>query len=372
VKALLLAAAAVAASCTAASAAPEELRARVSPAPSALTTRTWSPTIALTDRGRPASARLTLTVRKGTVRRSFRPRALRRGSYRARVVFPADGRWSWNLSAAKRTLARGAISVSTRITFDLPYDLTVVPGGTILFLDRSRVLALDPGGRVRVHARIPSSELVAMDRLADGTLFVTDFPANRILRIDPSGRAIPVAAVAAPADLVSDASGTTLWVASIADGVGVFRVDVASGRVEPFADPENPHGIDRDANGDFYVQDGHAVSRIDGDTRAVTPFANVDAIKLELVADGSLYGVEGNPSGGRVVRIAPDGSVSPVAGTGSLAPHRDGPALELGILPSGVTLAEDGAVLFTQTRPVAAVRRVDPATGRATTLARGR
>ena len=371
-RALLLAAAAVAASCTAASAAPEELRARVSPKPSTLSTRTWSPTIALTDRGRSASARLTLTVRKGTARRSFRPRALRRGTYRARVVFPGDGRWSWSLTAAERTLARGTISVSTRVTFDLPYDLAVTPDGAILFTDRSRVLALDPGGRVRVHVRTPSQELIGMDRLADGTLFVTDFPGNRILRIDPSRRVTAVARVEAPADLVSDASGTTLWVASIADGVGVFRVDVATGRVEPFADPENPHGIDRDPNGDFYVHDGHAVSRIDGDTRALTPFANVDAINLEVAADGSVYGVEGNPSGGRVVRIAPDGSVSTVAGTGRLAPHRDGPALELGVLPSAVKLAADGAVLFTQTQPIAAVRRVDPTTGRATTLARGR
>jgi streptogramin lyase len=372
VRALLLVAAAIAASCSAASAAPAELRARVSPAPSALATRSWSPTIVLTDRGRPASARLTLAIRKGTVRRSFRPRALRRGSYRVRVAFRADGRWSWTLSAAKRTLARGTISVSTRVTFDLPYDLALEPDGTILFLDRSRVLALDPGGRVRVHARTPSQELIGMDRLADGTLFVTDFPGNRILRVDPARRVTAVARVEAPADLVSDASGTTLWAASNADGVGVFRVDVATGRVEPFADPENPHGIDRDPNGDFYVHDGHAVSRVDGDTRALTPFATVDAIKLEVAADGSVYGVEGNPSGGRVVRIAPDGSVSPVAGTGGLAPHRDGPALELGVLPSAVTLAADGAVLFTQTQPVAAVRRVDPVTGRATTLARGR
>ena len=55
-----------------------------------------------------------------------------------------------------------------------------------------------------------------------------------------------MARVAAPADLVADDTGRTLWVASIADGVGVFRVDVASGRAEPFADPDNPHGIDRD------------------------------------------------------------------------------------------------------------------------------
>jgi streptogramin lyase len=370
VRALLAAVLVTAAACSAAGAAPEELRARVSPTPSALASRTWTPTIALTDRGRPAAARLTLAIRKGSTRRSFRPAAQRRGSYRARVVFPSDGRWSWTLAGRGKTLARGAISVSTRVRFDLPYDIELEPDGTILFLDRSRVLALD-GGRVRVHARTPSQELTGMDRLADGTLFVTDFPGNRILRIAASGRVTSVARVEAPANLVSDDAGTTLWVASIAEGTGVFRVDVASGRVEPFADPENPHGIDRAPNGDFYVHNGHAVSRMDGDTGALTPFASTDSINLHVAADGSVYGVEGNPSGGRVVLMAPDGTVTTVAGTGMLGPHRDGPALEIGVLPSGVITAPDGAVLFTQVQPVAAVRRIDPATGRARTLARG-
>ena len=98
-----------------------------------------------------------------------------------------DGRWRWTLAAGRKTLARGSISVSTRVTFTLPYDLALEPDGTVLFLDRSRVLALD-AGRVRVHARTPSTELVALERLADGTLFVTDFPGNRILRVDSSGR----------------------------------------------------------------------------------------------------------------------------------------------------------------------------------------
>lgn len=362
---------AVVTACTSAgTASSAELRARVSPTPTTLTTRTWSPAIRLTSSGRPASARLTLTVRNGSTTRSFRPRAQRRGLYRARVTFPSDGRWRWTLIGRGRALARGTISVSTRVTFDLPYDVALEPDGTVLFLDRSRVLALD-GGRVRVHARTPSTELTGLDRLANGTLFVTDFPGNRILRIDPAGRVTQVARVEAPADVVSDDTGTTLWVASIAEGVGVFRVDVASGRVEPFADPDNPHGIDRAPNGDLFVQDGNAVSRMDSATGALTPFASVGATNLHVAADGLVYGTEGNPSGGRVVRIAPNGTVTTVAGTGMLGPHQDGPALDIGVLPSAVVTAPDGAVLFTQVQPVAAVRRIDPATGVVRTLARG-
>jgi streptogramin lyase len=258
-------------------------------------------------------------------------------------------------------------------TFVLPYDLALEPNGTILFLDRSRILARDPRtGRVRVRAKTPSSELVALERLPNGTLFVTDFPGNRILRVTRAGRVSIVARVEAPADLVAEGSGTTLWVASLAEGVGVVRVDVASGRVEAFASPFQPHGIDRAPNGDFYVHDGHAVSRIDGGTGALTRFADVDAVKLHVAAGGALFGVTGTPDGGRVVRIAADGSVMTIAGTGRLAPHRDGPALRIGMLPSSVVLAPNGDVLFTQVEPRAAVRRISRRTGLVRTLALGR
>jgi streptogramin lyase len=361
----------LAVACSSATAAPEKLRAMVAPSPGTLMTRTWTPTISLREDGRPASARLELAVASGDARRVFRPRATRRGTYRARVVFPADGRWTWTLTVGRTRLARGTIRVSTRVTFELPFDLAAAPDGTVFFLDRSRVLALT-GGRIRVHAVTTSRELVGMDRLADGTLFVTDLPGGRVLRVDPSGRPTEIARVQDPVDLVADATGSTLWVASIADGVGVVRVDVASGRVEPFAAVANPHGIDRRPDGDFYAHDGRTVSRVDGDTGAISPFAQVDAIKLHLAPDGSVYGVEGNPTGGRVVRIAPDGSVATVAGTGALGPHRDGPALAAQILPSSVELAPDGALLLSQVEPVPAIRRVDPATGVLTTLARGR
>jgi hypothetical protein len=364
---------AIAAACASGTSGTDELSARVTPSPPSLASAAWSPTIRLTRSGRPASARLVLTIRKGAERRSFAARTRSRGLYRVRVVFPSDGRWSWALVAARRTLARGAISVTRRFRFELPYDLAVAPDGTIFFLDRSRVLRLDPATRrVSVHATTPSPELIAMARQGDGSFFVTDFPNNRILRVDPAGRSSPVADVPAPADLVADAAGTTLWVASIAEGVGIVRVDVASGRVKPFARVESPHGLDRDASGNFYAHDGHAIGRIDGRTGAVSRFADVDGIKLLVAPDGSVYGVVGNPAGGSVVRVAPDGTVTTVAGTGSLGPHRDGRALEAEFLPSAVALAPDGALLVAQVQPIPAIRRVDLSSGTITTLVRGR
>ena len=178
--------------------------------------------------------------------------------------------------------------------------------------------------------------------------------------------------VPSPVDLLSDRSGTTLWVASIADGVGLVRIDVTSGAVQPFASVVKPHGLARTADGDFIVHDGHALSRVDGKTGAVATFANVDAFKVVAAPNGAVYGATGGPMGGRVVSISPSGRVSPVAGTGRLGPHRDGRALRAPMLPSAVALARDGSLLIAQIDPIPAIRRVKLSAGTITTLVRGR
>lgn len=258
--------------------------------------------------------------------------------------------------------------------FKLPYDLVVARDGTISFPDRSRVLTLLPStGRVRVYRKVPgASEIAGLARLEDGTLYAADLPSGRILRIPRRGPVVTVATVPEPVDLVADPTGSSLWVASIAEGVGLVRVNVASGAVEAFAAVRRPHGVARTAGGDFVVHDGHAVSRVDGATGEVTPLATVDAFKLAVAGNGAVYGVTGGPSGGRVVRISPNGRLVRIAGTGRLGPHRDGPALAAPMLPSAVALAPDGSVVVAQIEPVPAIRRVDLAKGTISTLARGR
>jgi hypothetical protein len=150
------------------------------------------------------------------------------------------------------------------------------------------------------------------------------------------------------------------------------RVDVATGSVEPFAAVRQPHGVGRAAAGDFVVHDGHVVSRVDGATGVVTPLAKVDAFKVAVARNGVVYGATGGPTGGRVVRISPNGRVVPVAGTGRLGPHRDGRALAAPMLPSAVALAPDGTLLVAQIEPVPAIRRVNLAKGTISTLALGR
>ena len=92
---------------------------------------------------------------------------------------------------------------------------------------------------------------------------------------------------------------------------------------------------------------------------------------LYQAPDGSLYLVAGSPDGGLIRRLAPDGTIEVVVGTGTIGAAADGmAATEVGVLPSDVALAPDGAILFSQSEPEPAVRRVDPETGIVSTLFR--
>ncbi len=277
------------------------------------------------------------------------------------------------LVAAVALVLGAAAAPAAGTKFVLPYEIVVAHDGSIYFADRSRVLRIAPkSGRVVVHRRVPgATELTGLALLRDGTLLAADLPSGSIVRIPPKGAVTKVASVASPVDVLADAAGTTLLVASIADGVGLVRVDLATGEVEPFADVEKPHGLDRLPTGDLVVHDGARVSRVDATTGAVTPFAAVDAFELAVASNGVVYGATGGPTGGRVVRIAPTGRVTRIAGTGRLGPHRDGRALRAPMLPSALAFARDGSLLVTQIEPVPAVRRIDLSRGTISTLALG-
>ena len=88
------------------------------------------------------------------------------------------------------------------------------------------------------------------------------------------------------------------------------------------------------------------------------------------LADGGALLLSGGPSGGRVQRLAPDGKLTTVAGTGRLGPHRDGiAATRAGIMPTDAAVLAGGAILVAQAEPIPAIRRIDR-NGKITTLVR--
>jgi streptogramin lyase len=194
-----------------------------------------------------------------------------------------------------------------------------------------------------------------------------------VRRIDRRGTIRTVARIRAAANVAVDRTGRFLAIASIE--TGVYRLELATGKLEHVAGEgtgaavDGPHGLAYDRAGNLWIA-GRDLRRLDADGRIEVVSAE-PVFKVLPTADGTVYAVSGDPDGGRVWRVEQGGRLTPLVGTGSLSPHRDGvPALSVGILPSDVALARDGSLLVAQTRPVPAVRRVDLRTGRITTLVR--
>ncbi len=94
------------------------------------------------------------------------------------------------------------------------------------------------------------------------------------------------------------------------------------------------------------------------------------AFKVVLGPRGTLYLINGNPSGGAVTHLDANGAVLRVIGTGNVSPHVDrAPIGRVGFLPSDVEPV-GSALLISQTEPIPAVRRLGFGNGTLTTLIR--
>lgn len=308
---------------------------------------------------------------------------------------------------------------------ELPYDVEIDGQGRIYVADGllHQVLRHDPAteetvvvagtgragtsgdGGPATAAEIEEPVGLALD--AAGNLFIADFPANRVRRVDADGVITTVAGTGVegwsgdggpaaeadlglPAEVAVDPSGRYVAVPTL--GNYIRRIDLESGLIETIAGDgrprttgeggpaaqasvESPHGVGYDESGNLVFPDGQRrIRQVDVGSGAITTVvrgADASAAKVLVTPDDTLYLVDGDPGGGLIRRIAPDGTVEIVVGTGVLGENGEGlPAVEIEILPSDVALAPDGALIFSQTQPEPAVRRVDPATGLVTTLLR--
>jgi hypothetical protein len=257
----------------------------------------------------------------------------------------------------------------------LPYDVELAPSGRIVIADggRHQLLRWDAARKRLVILRrgVGEATCLAFDRR--GNLYLSDVAGGVVRRIEARGRMSTVLRLEAAAGVAVDPAGRHLAVASIVRGV--VRVELASGAVETIAEVgrdgvRGPHGVAYAANGDLWIADpGGGVYRLraGGSLERVIDYP---AYRVVPLRGGGAYLVSGSPNGGRVVRLGPDGSVAPVAGTGRLSRHADGiPATRAGILPSDVAPLSGGRLLLTQTKPVAALRVIDRA-GTIRTIAR--
>jgi streptogramin lyase len=281
----------------------------VTPKPAALEAGSpWQPVIRVRRGGRPlVGARPAVVIASGAARRSFVARATGRGLYRARVVFPAAGRWTYSVRVGARTVRMGATQV------------------------RAAAVRLTAAGDV------------AVDR--DGSLVVADVRGNQVLRLTGE-RLTRLARLEFPVEVALDPRGGVAVVTEERRIQHISRVGVRT-----IADQlDQPTSIAYDAGGNLFVTElGGRIRRLDGVTGAISTFAGVGgqgfggdggpAVRAQLdrphglavAADGTVY--FGDTFNNRVRKVAPNGTISTVAAGLST--------------PNDVTLGPDGALYAT-------------------------
>jgi hypothetical protein len=146
---------------------------------------------------RPVSFRGTIRVTASGRTRIVARASGRRGSYRARLVFPTAGRWRLTARAGRSTSRLGAVRVRPApprpLTFSEPTSIDLEPGGTLLLVENN------PGSLLRVNPRTGRvttlvssiSRPYAAVRARAGSVYLSS--QNVLWRLDEAGALTTVA-----------------------------------------------------------------------------------------------------------------------------------------------------------------------------------
>ena len=242
-------------------------------------------------------------------------------------------------TGAVTTLARGA-------PLQRPIGVAVAPDGTLAISDAlAGVFSLGGDGVVRPLAAGSSLRILGVAVDAGGALFGADVYSQALWRLDPGWSAAP-SLYAGTSDGNADGPGAMAAFryptgVALADDGTVLVVDSGNAAVRAVA-ADADHTVRTLAGG---PEQGFA----DGATPAFTPYLGVavDAAGAVYVAD---------PGNLRVRRVAPDGSATTVAGSGS-AGTADGDALSATFrLPCGLALDRAGAALYVSDAAASTIR----------------
>jgi streptogramin lyase len=230
-----------------------------------------------------------------------------------------------------------------------PYAVVVDPRGRVFVADGAarRIVLVSPRtGRRSVHA----SGFVEPTGLAAtrDALYVADFHAGLVRRVDAAGRVMTLARLPAVTAVAVSPSGAVYAVTM--DGL-LVRVS-AAGRIARVPVPgglDRPHGIAFDRSGDILVaEDSRRVRRIDPATaRTTLVVGGVDTNRIAVAREGTLFLAGSTLTGGSLRRLERGGK----------------PTILLDDLHvSDVAVLPDGDLVATTVEP-GAVFRVDPRTG---------
>ena len=260
---------------------------------------------------------------------------------------------------------------ATDLDLSSPRGLALGADGTLYIADRlaARILAVHANGDVvtLVDHRTCTGPAACMRRpeaLAlgpDGTLLVADGQAGRIFRVTPgAGSAGTVSVVAGDPGGVPPASGLPATEARFGEPTGVAVSDAGEVFVSDWPE-RRVWRIARDGTLSPAVGDGRAGSSGDG---GLATEARLRAPRGLAVAGGRLYIADAADQRVRAVDLE-TGIIAPVAGTGTPGFTGDGgPAVRARLaFPETVVAVNGGATLFVADRGNRRVRAIETATG---------
>jgi streptogramin lyase len=306
--------------------------------------------------GQPWTATLTVRPRsfRGVVRVTARgpgrlttrvPR--RRGSYRARLVFPAAGRWTLTARAGGSTSRLGSVTVRRpALRFTWPTSVDDQPDGSLLVVEngRARVLVVEPAtGATRVLTSGFEKPYAAV-RAPSGSIYVSD--GRTLERVDAGGSPLTVATADEDIGPLAIAPNGDVYYTT---GTPLFRLPAGGGAPQTVATGfTGTHGLAVAGDGAVLVSDtgGDRVVRVDPATGAsATLFRTADPRGIDVAADGTIYVVESEAK--RVGRY-------------SVAGRRLGSAGPVYGDPYDVAAGAGGMAFVVDTAAAGVIRRVAP------------
>jgi hypothetical protein len=176
-------------------------------------------------------AKVAVWIAAPSAHRSFAAKSLAHGRYRASVVFPKPGRWTFGARAGGIRVRLGAVSVRARavpLTFAWPTSVDVEPDGSLLVVENGnqsgngRVLRIDPltGKTVEVAE---ADEAYAVAHAPSGAVYLS--AGELLLRVDGSGQTTPVAQAAGDIGPIAVAANGDVYYATATQ---VFRLGLAT------------------------------------------------------------------------------------------------------------------------------------------------
>jgi streptogramin lyase len=282
------------------------------PQPAPTVGRPWTASLAVRPRSFHGAIQITAVGPTGLVARASR----RNGSYRARLVFPAVGKWKLSARAGGSSSQLGSVTVRRppALRFTWPTSVDVQPDGSLLVVENGggRVVVVQPAsGGTRVLASGLAKPFAAV-RAPSGSIYVSNGPSLR--RIERTGAAQTVATAGediGPIDIGPD--GAVFY----ASGTQLFRLPGGGATPQVVAAGLNgPHGVAVAATGSVLVSDtsNDRVLRIDPRSGTASTLIRTRQPRgIDVAADGTIYVVEAGPK--HVGHFGADGSRLGVVGS---------------------------------------------------------